>query len=355
MICMSNYPVLNHKMKRVASLFFALSVAIFVLSPFISCNSISSQEKEKQRKAQKRLEKAEVIERGIITPEDFFVFASRTSDTSSWSDIDDVIQCMNADKFVNLVDKYVNYLVHFSTTDVSRAKVYAIMLSALPMYIPDDKEQYKRLQVDVLGNSPYFNLTDMILGWSIGKDGFENVQHEYVRAIKDNGKLYKGQIIPLEEVAEYTLSLKQLNSDKTQSPKQKNISTTEDWINFVSATDDIEEINGVLTSMKASRIIHMTKELSDMVSNLNTNEPQAREKCRALIYIEIIPVPYQVLKDKYAQEGHKYTGFCFSDLEFDEFKKIMDASPREKAMSVLGDKEVNEIFGSYEDWVKTLH
>ena len=62
-----------------------------------------------------------------------------------------------------------------------------------------------------------------------------------------------------------------------------------------------------------------------------------------------------MLKDKYAQGGHKYTGFCFSDSEFDEFKKIMDASPREKAMSVLGNKEVNEIFGSYEDWVKTLH
>lgn len=352
---MSNYPVLNHKMKRVVLLILLLLVATSALTPFVSCNSISSQEKEKQKQAQKRLEKAETIERRIITPEDFYVFASRTSDTSSWSDIDDVIQCMSAEKFVNLVDKYVNYMVHFSTTDVSRAKVYAILLSALPMYIPDDKEQYKSLQVEVLGNSPYFNLTDMILGWSLGKDGFNNVQHEYVCSIKDNGKLYNGQIIPLEELTEYTLSLEQLNSDNATSPKQNNVSTTEDWINFVSATDDIEEINGVLTSMKPNRIIQMTKELSEMVSNLNANEPQARAKCRALIYIEIIPVPHQVLKDKYAQEGHKYTGFCFSDSEFDEFKKIMDASTREKAMSVLGNKEVNEIFGSYEDWVKTLH
>lgn len=178
----------------------------------VSCDSTAKQEKEK---IQKRQEKAETIERRIITPEDFYVFASRTSDTSSWSDIDDVIQCMNADKFVNLVDKYANYLVHFSTNDVSRAKVYAILLSALPMYIPEDKEQYKKLQLDVLGNSPYFNLSDMMLGWSIGKDGFSNVQREYVRAIMDNGKLYKGQIIPLEKVTEYTLSSEQLNAEKT--------------------------------------------------------------------------------------------------------------------------------------------
>lgn len=342
-------------MKRVVSLIFALLVVTSVLSSLVSCNSISNQEKEKQKQAQKRQEKAETIERRIITPEDFYVFASRTSDTSSWSDIDDVIQCMSAEKFVNLVDKYVNYLVHFSTTDVSRAKVYAIMLSALPTYIPDDKEQYKRLQVDVLGNSPYFNLTDMILGWSIGKDGFENVQREYVRSLKDNGKLYKGQIIPLEELTKHTLSIEQLNSDNATSPKQINISTTEDWINFVSVANNIEEIDSVLTSMKPNRIIQMTKELSEMVSNLNANEPQAKAKCRAMIYIETIPIPHQVLKDKYAQEGHKYTGFCFSDSEFDEFTRIVDGSPREKAMSVLGNKEVNKIFGPYEDWVKTLH
>lgn len=187
----------------------AIIVLIASIITFVFMSSLS------QNEIQKRQERAEAIERRIITPEDFYVFASQASDTSSCSDIDDVIQCMSAEKFVNLVDKYVNYLVHFPTTDASRAKVYAIMLSALPMYISDDKEQYKKLQVDVLGNSPFFNLTNMILGWSIGNDGFENVQHEYVRAIKDNGKLYKGKIIPLENLSEYTLSSTEFNTEKT--------------------------------------------------------------------------------------------------------------------------------------------
>ncbi len=136
----------------------------------------------------------------------------------------------------------------------------------------------------------------------------------------------------------------------THNTKQKTISTTEDWINFVSATDDIEKINGVLTSMKPSRIIQMTKELSEMVSNSNTNEPQARAKCRALIYILIIPGPHQVLKER-----DKYTGFCFSDSEYDEFNRIFDDAPRRKALSVLGNKEANKIFDSFEEWAKTLH
>ena len=203
---MSNYTILNHKMKRVVSLILALLATTSTLTLFVSCNTTSSQEKEKQKQVQKRQEKAEAIERRIITPEDFYVFASRTSDTSSWSDIDDVIQCMSADKFVNLVDKYLNYLVHFSTTDdVTRAKVYAFLLSALPMYIPDDKEQYKRLKVDVLGNSSFINLSGLTLRLTIGEDGFSNVQREYVRAINDNGKLYKGQIIPKELVPECNL------------------------------------------------------------------------------------------------------------------------------------------------------
>lgn len=342
-------------MKRVIILIIALLVTAATLMPFVSCDSISSQEKGKQKQAQKRQEKAEAIERRIITPEDFYVFASRTSDTASWSDIDDVIQCMSADKFVNLVDKYVNYLVNFSKTDVTRAKVYAILLSALPMYIPDDKEQYKRLQVDILNNSPYFNLTHMILGLSLGKDGFDNVQYEYVRAIKDNGKLYNGQIIPLEKVTAHTLSLKQLKSDKDQSHKQYNISTTEDWINFVSDAYDIEEIDKALTSMKPEKVIQIAKELSEIVSNLKANEPQAKEKCKALIYITAIPVPHQIVKEKYAQAGRKYTGFCFSDSEYDEFNRIFNDKPGDKVITILGNKEVNEIFGAYEEWAKSFH
>ena len=141
----------------------------------------------------------------------------------------------------------------------------------------------------------------------------------------------------------------------TQSPKQNSISTTEDWINFISATDDIEKIDEGLTSMKPCRIIQIAKELSEMVSNLNANEPHVEATCRALIYILITPTPHQIIKDKYSQEGRKYTGFCFSESECDEFDRIFDGAPREKAMSVLGNKEVNKIFGSFDDWVKTLH
>ena len=158
----------------------------------------------------------------------------------------------------------------------------------------------------------------------------------------------------MEEVSKYTLSLKQLNSDNASSPKQNSITTTEDWINFVSAANDIEEIDGAVTSMKPSSIIQIAKELSEMVSNLNANESQAKAKSRALIYILIIPESHQVLKDKYAKEGRNYTGFCFSDSEIDVFNKTFDGAPREKAMSVLGNKEVNDIFGSLEEWLKTL-
>lgn len=180
-----------------------------------SCDSTAKQEKEKQEKIQKRQEKAEAIERRIITPEDFFNFASRTSDTSSWSDIDDVIQCMNTDKFINLIENYSEFLLHSSKTEVSKAKVYAMLLSALPLYIPENKDYYGKMQVDKLEDSPYFRLSYMAIGWSLGDDGFSNVQREYVRAIKDNGKLYKGQIISLENVSEYTLSSEQLNTNRT--------------------------------------------------------------------------------------------------------------------------------------------
>lgn len=130
--------------------------------------------------------------------------------------------------------------------------------------------------------------------------------------------------------------------------KKYNIVTTDDWINHVSAAANIEEIDKGLTSMTPNQIIHIGEELSKMVFHLNVNDPQAKAKCRALIYILILPTSHQAVYNK------RHSGFSFSELEYNRLQKVFDNSPRELSMMILGSDEVNEIFGEWEDWMDTL-
>lgn len=151
----------------------------------------------------KRQADAEEKEQKIIIAEDFYVFASKITEPSRWFEIDDVIQCMSTDKYINLIDNYADYLVH-STVDVkSKAKVYAFLLSGLYWYIPENKDYFISLQTDKLNDYSNFGLAKGVIEECLGEDWIEGIPHEYNKAIIENAKLYKGVELPLEKALEY--------------------------------------------------------------------------------------------------------------------------------------------------------
>lgn len=64
-----------------------------------------------------------------------------------------------------------------------------------------------------------------------------------------------------------------------------NIATTEDWIDFVSSTNDVEEIDKAFCSMSPSLINNTYAELLKSVYRLSSNDVHARATCRALNYM----------------------------------------------------------------------
>lgn len=128
--------------------------------------------------------------------------------------------------------------------------------------------------------------------------------------------------------------------------KEYNIVTTEDWMKLMYDVNSLEEIDEVYTTMSPRQINNIMEDLSQMISCLKKDDPQAETMCNAFICLSNLTFGLQTLYEK------KHSGFSFPESEYKRFCKLFDEAPRDKAITILGAKETNEIFDAFERWLE---
>lgn len=68
---------------------------------------------------------------------------------------------------------------------------------------------------------------------------------------------------------------------------QYDIHTTRQWIDFVSQTSDISEIDKAYKSLKGDEVVVIFKELIDICVHTNTNEPKFDDYVNAFWYLNM--------------------------------------------------------------------
>ena len=116
-------------------------------------------------------------------------------------------------------------------------------------------------------------------------------------------------------------------SEYSTTKKDYGIHNTEDWIDFVSAASNIEEIDNGYSSMSANQIINTTEELVKMVRNLHKDDSRGKAKCRALYYSIILPMLHI--------EGKTNSDFALNASEQERLEKIFHSSTCELAAYVV--------------------
>lgn len=82
-------------------------------------------------------------------------------------------------------------------------------------------------------------------------------------------------------------------SDIATTNEEIHITNTNAWINFVSSTDNIAEIDKAFCTMSPNLIENIYKELVQTVCHLDRNDAQARNKCKAYEFIGYLSVAHR--------------------------------------------------------------